>query len=102
MCTDYCWDADAYTAPTGPGTLTFLGWSPSLPIQNPCEGDCDNDSDCEGDMKCKVCDSFMFRLFFIFCRILLAFAYCTHSLPARPSQRPWKLFADPKSATMRI
>jgi hypothetical protein len=35
-----------------PGSvLHFLAWNPSLPLQH-CEGDCDRDADCDGDMIC--------------------------------------------------
>jgi hypothetical protein len=31
--------------------LEFVAWNPPLPLQH-CQGDCDNDSDCDGEMIC--------------------------------------------------
>jgi hypothetical protein len=38
------------SSPSG-SVLDFLAWNPSLPLQH-CEGDCDRDTDCDGDMIC--------------------------------------------------
>jgi len=35
----------------GPLPLDWLGWSPSLPLSE-CQGDCDGDTDCQGDLRC--------------------------------------------------
>jgi hypothetical protein len=37
--------------PTETDLLDFVAWSPPLPLQH-CQGDCDNDSDCDGEMIC--------------------------------------------------
>jgi len=37
--------------PEGPLSLEWLGWSPSLPLSE-CQGDCDSDTDCQGDLRC--------------------------------------------------
>jgi surface protein len=35
------------------GRITWKGWSPAKRPLGQCEGDCDSDGDCAGDMKCK-------------------------------------------------
>ena len=35
------------------GRITWKGWSPAKRPLGQCEGDCDSDRDCAGDMKCK-------------------------------------------------
>jgi len=37
--------------PDEPLQLEWLGWNPRIPLLE-CQGDCDHDSDCEGDLLC--------------------------------------------------
>jgi hypothetical protein len=40
------------SSPTANNVLDFLAWTPPLLPLHHCEGDCDRDTDCAGDMIC--------------------------------------------------
>jgi hypothetical protein len=47
----YCEVNDNILSLSDIDVIDFLVWVPSLPLQH-CEGDCDKDMDCAGDMIC--------------------------------------------------
>ena len=55
---DYCFDRAAY-----PTSLLYKGRGPPYDtddsnVLGPCEGDCDNDEECSGDLKCYQRDDY--------------------------------------------